>query len=128
MKEYPTLTALMQGREPGSVKVRGTQSEPGAWFRPGCQTTGREYFNALMAVGTTAWVPDKGPWLIVEDDDDCIETVEYVPAFDILRVEIAARVLAGMYANPAPPAHWSDDIWASHALAEADALIAEARK
>lgn len=120
MKEYPTLTALMAGREPGSVKVRGVGDDTVAWFRPGGPATGHEFFYAITAGGGSAWIPDKGPWLLVSDEAQKLDT---------LRLEIAAKVLAALHSSDTIPNTLSAwEIRHAYALAEADALIAEARK
>lgn len=124
--EYPTLTALMAGREPGSVKVCLANIVPSDadTFRVGrLNSDGTR--DALDSMGFCACVYDKGPWLLVSEDAPAIE----------LRLEIAAKVLAARLGRISG----RDESWANGhaysgvnryawALAEADALIKEARK
>lgn len=123
MTEYPTLTALMEGREPGSVKVRQPGWDDGDWFRPGARRIDHKWIGMDQA-GQPAISPDEtadnGPWLIVSEDP---------PALDTLRLEIAATILSGLHAAPAgtlQPGLWNTRH--AYALAEADALISKANK
>lgn len=113
LKEYPTLTALMAGREPGSVKVQSFATMA-SWFRP-LSTTIDGNWRVMFADGDVGLLKDDGPWLLVSEDD---------PTLDTMRLEIAARVLAGLHASDT---HRIKGRYA-YALAEADALIEEARK
>lgn len=115
--EYPTLTALMAGREPGSVKVRTPAYKPGEWERP-LRRNGL-IWSVAGEDGRVYDTTDDGPWLIVSEDS---------PALDTLRLEIAARVLAGLHASEfsGEDCEWSKRH--AYALGEADALIKEARK
>lgn len=128
MKEYPTLTALMQGREPGSVKVRKL-SWLRHWVRPGTQSESGKW-NALDNVGNVVQVEDDGPWLLVSEDQ---------PALDMVRLEVAVSIAAGLAHN----GRYVEEVFLSggfnsveklrervveQSFAWADALLAEARK
>lgn len=66
MKEYPTLTALMTGREPGSVKAQSFATMA-SWFRP-LSTTIDGNWRVMFADGDVGLLKDDGPWLIVSED------------------------------------------------------------
>lgn len=74
MKEYPTLTALMAGREPGSVKalsaLKRERGRSDDWFRPGrlaADSDGLWYGMAHTGRETIA-LDSEGPWLLVSED------------------------------------------------------------
>ena len=125
--EYPTLTALMAGREPGSVKARRESWPVTTWVRVG-RLDAHGLRVAIDSDGYYRSVIDHdGPWLLVSED---------APALDTLRLDIAARVLAAIHSTslnelPAPLREEENGCWSgrhAYALAEADALIKEARK
>lgn len=145
-REYPTLTALMAGREPGSVKVRHPEWAPQVMFRPGAVHKGTKVWDGLNEHGfPTRYYDESGPWLLVAEDQPLATTntvdfrgVQFGNAVllkpappapsqtdrDVVRLQMAATILAGLYANQKPIE--TEDTWARHALAEADALLAEA--
>lgn len=119
LKEYATLTELMRGREPGSVKVRLSRKDAADedTFRVGRLNPDGSR-PALDALGHPWTVSDQGPWFLVSED---------APATDTLRLEIAARIYCAALAHPQ---HSVTDYgeFRSSCFEQADALIAEARK
>lgn len=116
--EYPTLTALMAGREAGSVKARRIGWTDDLWFRPGRLLHAGPWLGLNSNGDIAKWSDASGPWLLVSED---------APALNTLRLEVAARVLAAMHVSDVGQ---PDEFLRRHAyaLAEADALIAAARK
>lgn len=111
LKEYPTLTALMAGREPGSVKVRIATWHSKEWCRPLRKRPDGDWF-VMWCEGDRVVVSDESPWLLVSED---------APALDTLRLQIAGQLIAALHSGHATLGKW--DNRHAYALAEADALI-----
>ena len=81
MQEYPTLTALMSGREPGSVKVRADYW-PGTaiWVSPLKESVNQDYWDCFTESGDVRRFPNKGPWLLVSEDASALAEADALMA------------------------------------------------